>query len=98
PTRGEISQSLAGERTFASPLARRIAREAGVDVSAMTGTGPHGRVVKADVDAAIAGGGAKPAAKAAPAGAPAASSAAPAPAVKAMSDEQVLKLFEAGSY
>ncbi|MER9587096.1 biotin/lipoyl-containing protein, partial [Mesorhizobium sp. M0276] len=83
-----------GERTFASPLARRIAREAGVDVSAVTGTGPHGRVVKADVDAAIAGGGAKaPAAKAAPAGAPAA-----APAVKTMSDDQVLKLFEQGSY
>ncbi|MBZ9776592.1 pyruvate dehydrogenase complex dihydrolipoamide acetyltransferase [Mesorhizobium sp. CO1-1-8] len=84
----------AGERTFASPLARRIAKEAGVDVSGVTGTGPHGRVVKADVDAAIAGGGAKaaPAAKA-PAGAPA-----PAPAVKAMSDDQVLKLFEQGSY
>ncbi|TPJ70360.1 MULTISPECIES: pyruvate dehydrogenase complex dihydrolipoamide acetyltransferase [unclassified Mesorhizobium] len=82
-------------RTFASPLARRIAKEAGVDVSAVTGTGPHGRVVRADVDAAIAGGGAKaaPAAKA-PAGAPAA---APAP-VKAMSDDQVLKLFEEGSY
>ncbi|TPN57499.1 MULTISPECIES: pyruvate dehydrogenase complex dihydrolipoamide acetyltransferase [unclassified Mesorhizobium] len=93
PTGGEISQSPEG-RTFASPLARRIAKEAGVDVSAVTGTGPHGRVVKADVDAAIAGGGAKtaPAAKA-PAGAPAA-----APAVKAMSDEQVLKLFEEGSY
>ncbi|KAA3451163.1 pyruvate dehydrogenase complex dihydrolipoamide acetyltransferase, partial [Mesorhizobium sp. SARCC-RB16n] len=59
----------AGERIFASPLARRIAKEAGVDVSAVTGTGPHGRVVKADVDAAIAGGGTKaaPAAKA-PAG------------------------------
>ncbi|MBZ9707811.1 E3 binding domain-containing protein, partial [Mesorhizobium sp. ESP7-2] len=84
----------AGDRTFASPLARRIAKEAGVDVSAVTGTGPHGRVVKADVDAAIAGSGAKaaPAAKA-PAGAPAV-----APAVKAMSDDQVLKLFEQGSY
>ncbi|BCG73523.1 acetyltransferase component of pyruvate dehydrogenase complex [Mesorhizobium sp. 113-1-2] len=86
----------AGERTFASPLARRIAKEAGVDVSAVTGTGPHRRVVKADVDAAIAGGGAKaaPAAKA-PAAAPVAAS---APAVKAMSDDQVLKLFEQGSY
>ncbi|RUZ15923.1 pyruvate dehydrogenase complex dihydrolipoamide acetyltransferase, partial [Mesorhizobium sp. M7A.F.Ca.CA.001.09.1.1] len=95
PTRGEISQSPEG-RTFASPLARRIAKEAGVDVSAVTGTGPHGRVVKADVDAAIAGGGAQaaPAAKA-PAGAPAAAPAAP---VKAMSDDQVLKLFEQGSY
>jgi pyruvate dehydrogenase E2 component (dihydrolipoamide acetyltransferase) len=81
-----------GERTFASPLARRIAREAGVDVSAVAGTGPHGRVVKADVDAAITSGSAKaPAARAAPAGAPAA-------APKAMSDEQVLKLFAEDSY
>lgn len=95
PTRGEISQSP-GERTFASPLARRIAKEAGVDVSAVTGTGPHGRVVKADVDAAISGGAkAAPAAMAAPAAAPA-TPAAPAP--KAMSDDQVLKLFEQGSY
>ena len=63
-----------GDRTFASPLARRIAKDAGVDVAAVTGTGPHGRVVKADVEAAIAGGGAKaaPAAKPAPAAAPAA--------------------------
>jgi len=84
-----------GERTFASPLARRIAKDAGIDVSDVTGTGPHGRVVKADVDAAIASGGAKavPAAKAPP-GVPAAS----APAVKPMSDDQVLKLFEEGSY
>jgi len=85
-----------GERVFASPLARRIARDAGVDVSAVTGTGPHGRVVKADVEAAISSGGGKaaPAAKA-PADAPAP---APAPAPKPMSDDQVLKLFEQGSY
>ena len=51
PARGE-----AGERTFASPLARRIAREAGVDVASIAGSGPKGRVVKADVDAAISGG------------------------------------------
>jgi pyruvate dehydrogenase E2 component (dihydrolipoamide acetyltransferase) len=102
PTQAEAAPvangHAAGERTFASPLARRIAKDAGVDVSAVTGTGPHGRVVKADVEAAIAGGGAKavPAAKAAPAGAPA--PAAPAAAPKAMSDEQVLKLFAEGSY
>ena len=40
-----------GARTFASPLARRIAKEAGVDVAAVTGSGPHGRVIKADVEA-----------------------------------------------
>ena len=81
-------------RNFASPLARRIAKDANVDISAVTGTGPHGRVVKADVEAAISGGGAKatPAAKAS-AAAPAA-----APAAKGMSDDQVLKLFEEGSY
>jgi pyruvate dehydrogenase E2 component (dihydrolipoamide acetyltransferase) len=82
-----------GDRTFASPLARRIAKDAGVDVAAISGSGPRGRVVKADVEAAIAGGGAKPV----PAGA-----AAPTPAVvsapKAMSDDAVLKLFEEGSY
>ncbi|RWQ36875.1 MAG: pyruvate dehydrogenase complex dihydrolipoamide acetyltransferase [Mesorhizobium sp.] len=83
-----------GERTFASPLARRIAREAGVDVSAVTGSGPHGRVVKADVDAAISSGSTKaPAAKAAPTGAPA-----PVAAAKPKSDDQVLKLFAEGSY
>lgn len=82
-----------GDRTFASPLARRIAKDAGVDVTAIAGSGPRGRVVKADVEAAIAGGGAKaaPAASAAPSGAPAA-------APKAMSDEQVLKLFDKDSY
>ncbi|RWD95170.1 pyruvate dehydrogenase complex dihydrolipoamide acetyltransferase [Mesorhizobium sp.] len=83
-----------GERVFASPLARRIAKDAGVDVAALAGSGPHGRVVKADVEAAISSGGAKaaPAAKA-PAEAPAA-----APVAKPMSDDQVLKLFAEGSY
>ena len=80
-------------RTFASPLARRIAKDAGLDISGVSGSGPHGRVVKADVEAAIAGGGK---AASAPAAQPAAG--APAPAAKAPSDDAVLKLFEAGSY
>lgn len=79
------------DRVFASPLARRIAKDAGVDIVAVAGTGPHGRVVKADVETVIAGGGAKASAVAAPA-------MAAATAPKAMSDEQVLKLFEQGSY
>jgi pyruvate dehydrogenase E2 component (dihydrolipoamide acetyltransferase) len=83
-----------GERTFASPLARRIAKDAGVDVSKISGSGPKGRVVRSDVDAAIAGGGAK----AAPAAAPAAAAAAPAAAPKGMSDDATLKLFAEGSY
>ncbi len=43
----------AGRRIFATPLARRIAREAGVDLAALRGSGPHGRIVKADVERAI---------------------------------------------
>jgi len=45
-----------GERVFASPLARRMAAEAGLDVAAIAGSGPHGRVVKQDVEAAQSGG------------------------------------------
>lgn len=43
-------------RVRASPVARRIARERGVDIASLSGTGPGGRVVKADVEAAAAGG------------------------------------------
>ncbi|MBB6013111.1 pyruvate dehydrogenase E2 component (dihydrolipoamide acetyltransferase) [Aquamicrobium lusatiense] len=84
------------DRVFASPLARRIAKDAGLDISAVSGSGPQGRVVKADVEAAIAGGGAK-AATLAPA-VEAAAPAAAAPAVKPIPDDAVLKLFEEGSY
>src|SRR6185437_13963963 len=52
-------------RIFASPLARKIAEQKGVDLTALHGSGPRGRIVKADVDAAKAG--AKPQAKATPA-------------------------------
>jgi pyruvate dehydrogenase E2 component (dihydrolipoamide acetyltransferase) len=44
-----------GQRIFASPLARRIAEQKGLELSAVKGTGPHGRIVKADVDAAQPG-------------------------------------------
>ena len=40
-----------GARVFASPLARRLAKDAGIEISRITGTGPHGRVVARDVDA-----------------------------------------------
>jgi pyruvate dehydrogenase E2 component (dihydrolipoamide acetyltransferase) len=78
-----------GDRVFASPLARRIAKDAGVDVSAIKGTGPHGRVVQRDVEAAIKSGGTK-AAAAAPQAA--------ASATKPQSDDAILKLFEEGTY
>ncbi len=46
------SQSTSGDRIFASPLARRLASEASIDLSTITGTGPTGRIVKADVEKA----------------------------------------------
>jgi pyruvate dehydrogenase E2 component (dihydrolipoamide acetyltransferase) len=77
-----------GERIFASPLARRMAEKAGLDLAALSGSGPRGRIVKADIEAALEKGGAdaapakekaaeKPAA--APAPAPAAAGAPDAP-------------------
>ncbi|MEP4190552.1 MAG: 2-oxo acid dehydrogenase subunit E2, partial [Sneathiella sp.] len=46
-----------GDRVFASPLARRIASTGGLDIMEIPGTGPHGRIVKADVEAFVASGG-----------------------------------------
>ncbi|WP_425598961.1 pyruvate dehydrogenase complex dihydrolipoamide acetyltransferase [Brucella intermedia] len=79
-----------GDRVFASPLARRIAKESGVDIAVVKGTGPHGRVVQRDVEAALAAGGVKAAAPKA--------EAVSATASKPMSDDAVLKLFEEGTY
>ncbi len=45
-----------GERIAASPLAKRMARQAGLDLAGVRGSGPHGRVVKRDIEAALAGG------------------------------------------
>ena len=70
----------AKDRVFASPLARRMAALAGIDLSALKGSGPGGRIVKADIDAARAG--AKPVAAPAPVVAPAA--AAPQPRTTAV--------------
>jgi len=83
-----------GARVFASPLARRIAREKGLDLAAVRGSGPHGRIVRADVEGATPG--AAPATAAPPAPAAAAAAAA-APAKAAMpagpSAETVLKMY-----
>jgi pyruvate dehydrogenase E2 component (dihydrolipoyllysine-residue acetyltransferase) len=70
-----------GGRAKASPVARRIAREQGIDLSALQGTGPGGRIVKADVEAAASGG--APQAEAAPAAPAEAAPAAPAEAAPA---------------
>jgi pyruvate dehydrogenase E2 component (dihydrolipoamide acetyltransferase) len=81
-------------RIFASPLARRLAKAAGIDVVRIAGTGPHGRIVARDVEAAKSGG--------ATARAPAPQMPAPqAPAVtpvQAPADDKIRALFEPGSY
>jgi pyruvate dehydrogenase E2 component (dihydrolipoamide acetyltransferase) len=84
-----VPQANGHARTFSSPLARRLAKEAGIELARITGTGPHGRVIARDVEEARSGKGLK-APAAAPAGAP---SIAPS-----MSDKQVRALFEEGSY
>jgi pyruvate dehydrogenase E2 component (dihydrolipoamide acetyltransferase) len=77
-----------GARVFASPLARRLAREAGIEVSRIAGSGPHGRIVARDVDGAKSGKGLKPAAAGAPS----------APAAVGPSDQQVRALFKDDAY
>jgi pyruvate dehydrogenase E2 component (dihydrolipoamide acetyltransferase) len=76
-------------RIFSSPLARRLAKDARIELARIMGTGPHGRIIARDVEEAKSGKGLK-----APAAAPAAGpSIAPS-----MSDKQILALFEPGSY
>ncbi len=70
-----------GDRVFASPLARRMAEQAGLDLGQITGSGPNGRIVKHDIEQAIAGGTGKAAPAAAPA--PAAVAQAPVPSLGA---------------
>jgi pyruvate dehydrogenase E2 component (dihydrolipoamide acetyltransferase) len=89
-------------RVFSSPLARRLADENQIDLAQLSGSGPHGRVVKRDVEDAIEKGVPAAAAKAAagkagPATAGAAAPAAPAPSA-GMSDDQVRAMYEEGSY
>jgi pyruvate dehydrogenase E2 component (dihydrolipoamide acetyltransferase) len=89
PKRGDGEGPVAPtNRVFSSPLARRLAKEAGIDLARIQGSGPHGRVIAHDVELAKSGRGAT-----APAAAPAA-----APAVQAPADEKIRALFEPGSY
>lgn len=95
PTTAPAPAKGTGARVFASPLARRIAAEKGIDLTGISGTGPHGRIVKADVE------GAKPGAAATPAAAvsaePAPVKAAPAMATGATADT-VKKMFADRDY
>jgi pyruvate dehydrogenase E2 component (dihydrolipoyllysine-residue acetyltransferase) len=89
PAASPAPQANGHGRIFSSPLARRLAKEAGIELGRITGTGPHGRIIARDVAEAKSGKGLK-APAAAPAGAPA--------IAPSMSDKQILALFEPGSY
>ncbi|WP_417728399.1 pyruvate dehydrogenase complex dihydrolipoamide acetyltransferase [Roseovarius sp.] len=89
PTTGD------GSRVFASPLARRIAADKGLDLSQITGSGPYGRIVKADVE------GAKPSAAPAEAAAAAPAAKAPAPVAAApagSSSDAVVAMYQGREY
>jgi pyruvate dehydrogenase E2 component (dihydrolipoamide acetyltransferase) len=86
-----VTNGHASERVFSSPLARRLAKDAGIDLGRIQGSGPHGRVIARDVASAKAGGGLKAPAAAASAGA--------APMIApSMSDQQIRALYDDGSY
>ena len=80
-------KTASGDRVFATPLARRIAKDKGLDLSAVKGSGPHGRIVKADVENATA---APAKAASAPVATPAAAASAPA----GLGTDTVLKMYE----
>ena len=83
-----VAQGNGQDRTFSSPLARRLAKEAGIELARINGSGPHGRIIARDVEGAKSGKGLK--APTAPASGPA--------IAPSMSDKQILALFEPGSY
>ncbi len=90
--------ATAGARVFASPLARRLAKEGNLDVATLSGSGPHGRVVQRDVEAALTSGVAarKPATTASPLTVQKPS--ATAVALQAMPDDKVLALYDKDTY
>ena len=84
-----------GGRVFASPLARRLAKDGGLDLAALSGSGPHGRIVKRDVETALKDGtGRAQPGRAVTAKQPTAGLLTPQP----MADDKVLALYEQGSY
>jgi pyruvate dehydrogenase E2 component (dihydrolipoamide acetyltransferase) len=88
---GARTNGHATNRVFSSPLARRLAKDAGIDLGRIAGSGPHGRVIARDIAAAREGKGLRaPGAAPVPAGAPA--------IAPSLSDQQIRALYEDGSY
>jgi pyruvate dehydrogenase E2 component (dihydrolipoamide acetyltransferase) len=88
PQGGEGRAVGGTDRVFATPLARRLAKDAGIGLARIQGSGPHGRIIARDVESAKSGKGLV--ARAAPA-------AQPLP-LQAASDDKILALFDPGSY
>jgi pyruvate dehydrogenase E2 component (dihydrolipoamide acetyltransferase) len=85
-------------RIAASPLARRLARAAGLELAALAGSGPHGRIIRRDVEAAVRDGVGPAQAKAGTAMTRAPGTVPAALGVQPMSDDKILALYEKGSY
>ncbi|WP_127753148.1 pyruvate dehydrogenase complex dihydrolipoamide acetyltransferase [Devosia sp. 1566] len=95
PATAAPSANNGNGKVFASPLARRLARERGIDLATVAGSGPKGRVIKADIEALRSG---KTQPKTAPAAAAAPASTAGAAAPAGLSKSQVMAMYEEGSY
>ncbi len=91
PVSKDEGPRASSNRIFSSPLARRLAKEADIDLARVSGSGPHGRVIARDIDDAKSGKGLRPTA-ATPSGAVAGTIA------PSMTDKQILGLYEEGSY
>ncbi len=89
PAADVAAPAIAGERVIASPLAKRLASEMGIDLAGIAGSGPHGRIVKADLEGAPASvpAAASVAMETAPVASPAQDPVAPAPTTASFSTE-----------
>ena len=90
PVGAPATDGHGANRIFASPLARRLAKDAGIDIGRIVGSGPHSRVIARDIAAAKEGKGLR---------APSPPAGAPAPLIApSLSDQQIRALYEEGSY
>ena len=92
PTSSQAPVTEKGNRIFASPLARRLAKQNGLQLSLISGTGPHGRIIKRDIDSALANGTGKAASNVEQSVQTSAST------ESSSSDEMTMKLFNTDEY
>lgn len=103
--RNDASTLAAPERVHASPIARRLAREHGVDLASVSGTGPQGRIVRRDIESAAAGIATNPSARLPSEPTPddatlrrQVATTRPAPGLPSPADQAVLDQYEMGSF